>query len=101
VTAPPQVAPAGATPMLSRTLMWVLWPGFLLACVIELLVFGLVDPGDLRWAGETLPLSRQSVYAAAFFVFWGLATLASALTVLLALPPAEFDDAELQRPAED
>ena len=27
----------------------VLWPSFLAACALEMLVFGLVDPGDLHW----------------------------------------------------
>ena len=58
--------------------MSILWPAFLLACVIELLVFALVDPADLRWGGEALALSRQAVYTAGFFVFWVLAAWARA-----------------------
>ena len=101
MTVPPVAAMAPATPLGSRTLIWVLWPGFLLSCVIELLVFGLVDPGELHWAGEALPLSRQAVYTVAFFVFWALATATCALTVLLAVPAGELNDAAVRRRAED
>lgn len=63
--------------------MRILWPAFLLASVTELLVFALVDPGELRWRGEPIELSRQAVYTAGFFVFWLLALGSSALTLLL------------------
>ncbi len=68
-----------------KTLDWmvVLWPAFLLACAMELLVFALVDPGDMHWGGEALGLSRQAVYAAGFFLFWLLAAGAGALTLML------------------
>lgn len=70
--------------MKARRMGWVLWPAFLTACLAELLVFALVDPGELQWRGEALDWSRQAVYAGAFFVFWLLAMGSSALTVLLA-----------------
>ncbi|TFZ07837.1 hypothetical protein [Ramlibacter humi] len=69
--------------MLSRKLMGIAWPAFLAACLLQLLVFALVDPLELRWFGRELEWSRQAVYAMAFFVFWGAAMLSSALTVLL------------------
>ena len=69
--------------------MLIVWPAFLLACVIEMLVFALVDPRDMQWHGEVLDLSREGVYTASFFVFWLLAMGSSALTVLLALPKRE------------
>lgn len=76
----------------SRRIMWILWPGFLLACVTEVLVFALVDPGDLHWNGHALPLSRQAVYTIAFFVFWLLTMASSALTALLAMPSREVNE---------
>ena len=75
-----------ATPepgMLSRRLMTVVWPGFLVACLLELLVFALVDPQDVRWLGHQLLSSREAVYTLTFFVFWLMAMLSSALTYLL------------------
>ena len=80
--------------MTLQRLMWVLWPAFLLASACELLVFALVDPGELHWRGEALGLSRQAVYALAFFVFWLLAIGSSALTVLLSIPSAEVNRPE-------
>ncbi|MBU1359511.1 MAG: hypothetical protein KJ901_12250 [Gammaproteobacteria bacterium] len=67
--------------------MWSLWPAFLLACVAELLFFGLIDPGDLHWRGEPIGISRQAAYTIGFFLFWGLATASSMLTLLLAARP--------------
>ncbi|MCI4428648.1 MAG: hypothetical protein JHC40_05725 [Burkholderiales bacterium] len=62
----------------------VLWPAFLMAGVAEMLVFGLVDPSDLRWfGGETIGLSRQAIYTLAFLIFWALISAASAITAWL------------------
>ncbi|MDH6594380.1 hypothetical protein M2165_004269 [Variovorax sp. TBS-050B] len=72
----------------ARQLIGILWPAFLLACVLEILVFSLVDPADLHWGGDALRLSRQGVYSVAFFVFWALAAASSAFTALLAMPLA-------------
>ena len=77
-----------------RRLAWILWPSFLLACGAEMGVFALVDPVDVHWRGEPLPLSRQGLYTAAFFVFWVLAMGSSALTALLAMPRREVNKPE-------
>ncbi len=77
--------------MMSQRWMWIAWPAFLLAGVLEVLVFGLVDPQDLRWFGQPLALSRNGVYSLAFFVFWGITMLSSALTTLLAMSPFEVN----------
>ena len=67
-------------------LMRAAWPAFLAACVLELIVFALVDPHDLHWAGDALELSRQAVYTAAFFAFWAISAVACAVTVVLGWP---------------
>ena len=77
--------------MLARRLMWIAWPAFLLAGVIEMLVFAVVDPQHLQWFGQPLALSREAVYTLAFFVFWLLTMASSALTTLLALSPFEVN----------
>lgn len=69
--------------MFSRHWMRIAWPAFLAACVLELLVFALVDPGELRWMEQGALPSRQGVYTLAFFVFWAIGMVACALTVLL------------------
>lgn len=79
----------------AKRLMWVAWPAFLVAGLLEMLVFALMDPQDLRWAGQSLDMSRQGIYTVAFFVFWLLTLLACGMTALLAMPPAEVNRLEL------
>lgn len=74
-----------------QRLMWIAWPAFVLACVLELLVFALVDPQDLHWFGQPVTLSRQGVYTVAFFVFWAVSMVASGLTTLLSMSPFELN----------
>jgi hypothetical protein len=77
--------------MWGKRLMGIAWPAFLVAAVLEMVVFALVDPGDLHWFGSPLAMSREAVYTLAFFVFWGLTMASSALTTLLALPSTELN----------
>lgn len=77
--------------MLSQRLMWIIWPAFLVAGVLEVLVFAMVDPQDLQWFGQPVGFSRQGVYTVAFFVFWGITMLASGLTTLLSMSPFEVN----------
>jgi hypothetical protein len=70
--------------------MSVLWSAFLMAAVLEMVVFALVDPGDLRWfGGEALDLSPRAVYTLAFFAFWAIISVGAALAVLLCSRPAD------------
>lgn len=71
--------------------MWIVWPAFLMAGVIEMLVFSLADPQDLYWFGHHLELSRQAVYTLSFFVFWMVTSMSGALTLLLSLPAGEVN----------
>ncbi len=80
--------------MWTKRLMWIVWPAFLVAGLLEMLVFAFVDPQDLHWAGQALPLSNQGLYTVAFFVFWGLTTLACGLTAMLAMTPNEVNHPE-------
>ena len=77
--------------MLGRKLMTIAWPAFLAACVLQALVFSVVDPLELHWGGHSLAWSRQAVYALGFVLFWLAAMFSSALTVLLAGRPGEGD----------
>jgi hypothetical protein len=71
-------------------LMWILWPAFLAAGLMEILVFGLVDPADIPWLSDFEPaISRQTFYAMAFFAFWAVTATSSAMTCLLANSPFE------------
>lgn len=75
--------------MQARHWMGIAWPAFLLAAVLEMLVFAMVDPGDLHWFGQPLDWSRQAVYTVAFFAFWGVTMASSALTALLVIRNSE------------
>jgi hypothetical protein len=77
--------------MLAKRLMWIVWPAFLAAGLTEMLVFAMVDPQDLHWFGHPLAMSREAVYTLAFFAFWILALISSALTALLAMSPGEVN----------
>lgn len=77
--------------MLAQRMMWILWPAFLLAGVLEILVFALLDPKDLHWAGQPIELSRQGIYTLSFFVFWTVTAASSALTTLLSVSPSEVN----------
>jgi uncharacterized membrane protein YedE/YeeE len=68
----------------AKRLMVVWWPAFLMAGLIEMLVFAFVDPEDLRWlGGAPVDLSRTAVYTVAFFAFWVIVGLAGSITQLL------------------
>lgn len=79
--------------MWTQRLMWIAWPAFLAAGVLEMLVFAFVDPHELHWLGQALQWPAMAVYSVAFFVFWGVAMGACAMTALLALTPAELNRA--------
>jgi hypothetical protein len=63
--------------------MWVVWPSFLCACILEMLVFAAVDPGTLALTHAPYNWSTQAVYSASFFVLWTGTLLSSVLTVWL------------------
>lgn len=70
----------------------ILWPAFLMAGVLEMLVFAVVDPADLRWfGGESLNWSTQAVYTVTFLIFWAVISTAGALMALLDASPEEIN----------
>lgn len=77
--------------MQTQRWMWIAWPAFLVACLMEMLVFALVDPHDLQWFGRDLELSKQAIYTLAFFAFWTLAMVSSGLTILLGMSSTEVN----------
>jgi hypothetical protein len=62
----------------------VLWPAFLMACVLEVLVFAFVDPTSVY-------PSAPAVYTIGFFVFWGAIVAAGAITQLLQRDPGQVN----------
>ena len=76
---------------MGQRMMWILWPGFLMAGLGELVFFSLVDPEDLHFFGHALEFSRTTIYSCGFFLFWGLMSGTSALTCLLQRSPYEVN----------
>jgi hypothetical protein len=73
-------------PPTTRERIAVLWPAFLAACLLEIVVFASFDPHDVRsYGGHELDV--QAVYSLAFFAFWLIAALASLTTWKLTRRP--------------
>jgi len=67
-----------------RLALQVLWPAFLMAGAMEMLLFSVIDPTDLQWfGGVPFDWPRQAVYTVTFGICWAVITSASAMTVLL------------------
>ena len=77
--------------MWTQRLMWIAWPAFLMAGVLEALIFAVVDPQNLHWFGQPLALSREGIYTVSFFIFWAITMAGGALTTLLSLSPFELN----------
>ncbi len=77
--------------LLAKRIMWIFWPSFLMAGVLEMLVFAMFDPQDMHWFGQSVQLSRQGIYTVTFFVFWLVAMLSSAFTILLSISPVDVN----------
>lgn len=79
-------------PRFARRFMTAAWPAFLMAGVLEMLVFAVVDPTTLHWFGSTpIEWPASAVYTVAFFVFWVVIATSAALTQLLDLGPDEIN----------
>ena len=73
-------------PTMKRLGMTILWPAFLMAGVLEVLVFAVVDPGELHWfGGAVIAWPAQAIYSISFLIFWGVISTAGALTALLSV----------------
>lgn len=79
------LAPARATA--GRRSLQVLWPAFVMAGVLEAMLFAVVDPTTLRWfGGEPIEWSVNTIYSVTFFIFWGVIATSAAMTLVLREP---------------
>lgn len=70
----------------------ILWPSFFSAGVATTVFFALIDPLVLRdMLFPQLPLTRESGYTIAFFMFWLATANASLFTWILLRPAARFN----------
>ncbi|MFO1220996.1 MAG: hypothetical protein U1E89_21755 [Burkholderiaceae bacterium] len=80
----PDRAAGTSGPELKTRVVTVLWPAFLMAGVLEMLVFAVVDPRHLSgWGFDISDWSAAAVYTVSFFVFWGVIGVAAAMAVWL------------------
>jgi MFS superfamily sulfate permease-like transporter len=79
--------------MLKLQWMTIFWPAFLMAGVLEILVFSMVDPQDFRWMAHTLVWSNEAIYTVMFFLMWVVTLVACGLTALLGLTSEEVNQA--------
>lgn len=70
--------------------MTILWPAFLVAGLLEMVVFAMVDPGEMHGpGGAPLGLSAEAVYSLAFLMFWGALSLSGIISFKLNAPSKE------------
>lgn len=85
-SARPVEAAVGLRPGRLRLLV-ILWPAFVLAGVLEALVFFVIDPGSLHgWSVQPIEWSRTAVYSVTFFMFWGVIATSAAISQWLDSP---------------
>lgn len=65
----------------------ILWPAFLVAGLIEMVVFAWVDPTALQLSEAWQP-SPVATYTMAFLTFWAMVAAASAVSLWLMQAPA-------------
>lgn len=76
----------------------ILWPAFLVAGLIEMLVFAFIDPSQLT-IGTWEP-DRTTTYSLAFMTFWFMAALAAAASHWLMSQGPQQGRADSQKAAE-
>lgn len=77
---------------MKRRVLTILWPAFLMAGVLEMLVFAVIDPGDMTWFGlAPMDWPRQAIYTVSFLIFWVVIATAGALTALLQAGTEDVD----------
>ena len=75
--------------MLTKCWMFILWPSFLMAGVMEMVVFAMVDPQDLHLFNQSIDLPRQGIYTLSFFIFWIICAASSCLSLFLSVDPKD------------
>lgn len=78
-------------PRNAREWIAVLWPAFVAACVLEIVVFACFDPHDLHAFGGSIDLERDAVYSLAFFAFWAVTGLTGLVTWSLSRSSEEIN----------
>jgi hypothetical protein len=81
--------------------MTILWPSFLMAGVLEVLVFAVVDPAELHWfGGASIEWPMRAIYTVTFLIFWGVISTSGALTALLSVESDDLNSFDADESAE-
>jgi len=64
-----------------QRIIWIMWPSFLIAGLMTMVFFTLIDPAELVVFGISLAEYRMATYSVGFFVFWAFAAWDSWLTL--------------------
>ncbi len=63
-----------------QRIILVLWPSFIAAGVMDIVLFTLLDPMALIYRDAPLFTTRLGAYSQGFFLFWLFGAVSSALT---------------------
>lgn len=63
-----------------QRIIQVLWPSFIAAGVMDIVLFTLLDPMALIYRDTPLFATRLGAYSLGFFLFWLFGAVSSALT---------------------
>ena len=77
--------------MAGKKSMLIVWPAFMVAAALEMMVFAVLDPESLALLGEQVDWSRNTVYSVTFLIFWCMFMVCSPITLQLASPGAEVN----------
>lgn len=66
-----------------RTLIWILWPSFLIAGIAEIVLFSFMAPEDMAMFGRGVEASSETIYSVGFLLLWVMCALSSALTYFI------------------
>lgn len=82
-----------------KSLIWILWPSFVVAGIAETVFFTVFDPEDLQLFGVPHGLSRVAVYSLGFFFFWVVTAASSTFTCFIQKSSSEINRCPLPGPA--
>ena len=85
---------------MTRFLIFVFWPSFLVAGAAEGLFFTAFDPTELTFFGEPVTWSRLAVYSTGFFAFWVVAAASSAFTCFFQRSADEINQCPIKIPTD-
>lgn len=85
-------------PRNAREWIAILWPAFVAAGLLEIVVFAGFDPHDFNLFAVTIEAGGEAIYSIAFFAFWGICTAAGIVTWSLSRSTEEINRWQRREP---